>query len=402
MKVTIRTKPIQDNRLRLYFDFYPPITNPNTGKATRRDFLDLYIFSDVEYEEEKYKSNNKELTRLVPVLNGNKQPKKLRLTPLQKQHNKQTLELAENIKAERQLQLQAKDYGFLTIDRNANFLVYFKSIADKNKKLRDDNSFVATYTYLDKFTNGNCMVSRITPAFCEEFKEYLLSAKAFLGERSYLSNNTLSVYYSNFLNILRNAINDKLLSEDAIKDVKRIKRVENKQREYLTGEELQKLVKVPCDLPELKNACMFSALTGLRWGDIEKLTWDEVFEDNGNYYIRFITQKTDRAETLPISSQAFSFLGKRKMPKDRVFPRIKYSAWQSSQIVKWIKAAGINKHITFHCFRHTYATLQITLGTDIYTVSKMLGHSNITTTQIYAKIIDGKKKEAANKIMIQL
>ena len=147
---------------------------------------------------------------------------------------------------------------------------------------------------------------------------------------------------------------------------------------------------------------MFSALTGLRWGDVEKLTWNEVFEDEGNYYIRFITQKTDRAETLPISTQANSFLGGRKTGIERVFPTIKYSPMQNILIDRWIKSAGINKHITFHCFRHTYATLQITLGTDIYTVSKMLGHRDIATTQIYAKIIDGKKKEAANKIMIQL
>ena len=402
MKVTLRTKPIQDSKLRLYLDFYPAITNPVTGKATRREFLSLYVFSETELTEEKYMSNDKELIRIVPVLDSKNQPKKIRLTTLQRQHNKETYELAENIKAQRQLQIQSKDYGFLTIDRQADFLKYFKGVADKQKELNRDNNYISTYSYLDKFTKGNCPASIITPSFCEDFKEFLLNTKAFEGGRANLSNNTLSVYYANFLNVLRNAIKDKLLTEDAIKDVKRIKRVENKQREFLTGEELQKLVNIPCDLPELKNACMFSALTGLRWGDVEKLTWNEVFEDNGNYYIRFITQKTDRAETLPISAQAYSFLGERKLNNERVFHSIKYSAWQNTHIDKWIRAAGINKHITFHCFRHTYATLQITLGTDIYTVSKMLGHRDIATTQIYAKIIDGKKKEAANKIMIQL
>ncbi len=402
MKVTLRTKPIQDNKLRLYLDFYPAITNPLTGKATRREFLSLYVFSDVEMIEEKYMSSDKELIRIVPVLDAKKEPKKIRLTQLQRQHNKETYELAETIKAQRQIQIQAKDYGFLMIDRHADFLAYFKEKADKQKELNKDNNYLSTYTYLDKFTNSNCPASIITPAFCEDFKEYLLSIKAFAGGRANLSNNTLSVYYANFLNVLRSAIKDKLLTEDAIKDVKRIKRVENKQREFLIQEELQKLVKISCELPELKNACMFSALTGLRWGDVEKLTWSEVFDDNGNYYIRFITQKTDRAETLPISAQAYSFVGQRKTSNERVFPTIKYSAFQNTLIDRWIRSAGINKHITFHCFRHTYATLQITLGTDLYTVSKMLGHQNISTTQIYAKIIDGKKKEAANKVMINL
>jgi integrase len=66
----------------------------------------------------------------------------------------------------------------------------------------------------------------------------------------------------------------------------------------------------------------------------------------------------------------------------------------------WLIDAGINKHITFHCARHTYATLQLTLGTDIYTVSKLLGHKNLSTTEIYAKVINEKKVEAANKIKI--
>ncbi|MBK7489711.1 MAG: tyrosine-type recombinase/integrase [Bacteroidales bacterium] len=60
------------------------------------------------------------------------------------------------------------------------------------------------------------------------------------------------------------------------------------------------------------------------------------------------------------------------------------------------------KTITFHCARHTYATLQLTLGTDIYTVSKLLGHKDLKTTQIYAKIIDERKKEAANKIKLNI
>ena len=402
MKVTLRTKPIQDSKLRLYLDFYPPITNQVTGKATRREFLSLYVYSETELKEEKYLSNDKELIRIVPVLDSKKQPKKIRLNQLQRQHNKETYELAENIKAQRQLQIQSEDYGFLTIDRHADFLLYFKEMADKQKENKGDNNYLSTYHYLDKFTNGNCPASRITPSFCEGFKEFLLNTKAFEGGRANLSNNTLSVYYANFLNVLKNAIKDKLLTEDSIKDVKRIKRVENKQREFLTGEELQKLVTIPCDLPELKNACMFSALAGLRWGDVEKLTWNEVFEDNKIYYIRFITQKTDRAETLPISAEAYSFLGERKTINERVFPSIKYSAWQNTHIDKWIRAAGINKHITFHCFRHTYATLQITLGTDIYTVSKMLGHRDIATTQIYARIMDKTKIKAANIEMIKL
>lgn len=72
-----------------------------------------------------------------------------------------------------------------------------------------------------------------------------------------------------------------------------------------------------------------------------------------------------------------------------------------NDLPKWISDAGITKHITFHCFRHTYATLQIAAGTDIYTVSKMLTHRNVTTTQIYADLVNAKKRETVNRITLK-
>lgn len=95
-------------------------------------------------------------------------------------------------------------------------------------------------------------------------------------------------------------------------------------------------------------------------------------------------------------------LGEEKEQTERVFKGLKYSAWHNVKLAQWVLRAGITKNITFHCARHTYATLQLTMGTDIYTVSKLLGHRELKTTQIYAKVIDNKKKEAANKIQLDL
>ena len=77
-------------------------------------------------------------------------------------------------------------------------------------------------------------------------------------------------------------------------------------------------------------------------------------------------------------------------------------SWINRPVKKWIEAAGITKHITFHCFRHSYATLQLAGGTDIYTVSKMLGHTNVRTTQVYAKVVDEKKEKATETIKLDL
>lgn len=146
---------------------------------------------------------------------------------------------------------------------------------------------------------------------------------------------------------------------------------------------------------------MFSALTGLRFSDIEKLVWGELeYIDGNGYFIKFKQQKTKGDEIMPISEQAFYLLGERKEPKVKVFEGLKYSAYSNLHLFKWMTKAGITKDITFHCFRHTFATLQLSNGTDIYTVLKMLGHRELKTTQIYAKIIDQTKRDAANKIQL--
>ena len=175
------------------------------------------------------------------------------------------------------------------------------------------------------------------------------------------------------------------------------------EREFLTLEELQAAVEVDCDMPKLKTAFIFSCLTGLRWSDIKKLTWSEIQQSKDlGHYIRFTQQKTKGVETQPVSEQAIDLLGERQEPAERVFKDLKYSSWHNLKLQQWMMRAGITKSISFHCARHTYATLQITAGTDIYTVSKLLGHRELKTTQIYAKIIDNKKREAANKIQIKL
>ena len=105
---------------------------------------------------------------------------------------------------------------------------------------------------------------------------------------------------------------------------------------------------------------------------------------------------------MPISEQAYQLCGEPRNPELLVFEDLPDPSWISKPLERWIKSAGITRHITFHCFRHTFATLQLTNGTDIYTVSKMLGHTNVKTTQIYAKVVDEKKEKAANTIKLDI
>jgi len=133
------------------------------------------------------------------------------------------------------------------------------------------------------------------------------------------------------------------------------------------------------------------------------MTWQDIshVEDQG-YLVLTKRQKTGRDNYLPIPEQAYSLLGKPGGPKDKVFEGLTYSAYQNKHLFQWLGAAGITKDITFHCFRHTYATLQLFNGTDIYTVSKMLGHKDLKTTQVYAKIVDMAKRKATDKIKLDM
>ena len=114
--------------------------------------------------------------------------------------------------------------------------------------------------------------------------------------------------------------------------------------------------------------------------------------------IIFRQKKTDGLEYLYISDQARQLLGIRSAQKERVFRGLKYGVGYNMEILRWCMRAGVNKHITFHCARHTNAVLMLENGADIYTVSKRLGHREIRTTEIYTRIIDEKMRQAADLI----
>lgn len=413
-KVKLRQKAISGNRQTLYLDFYPPIAHPETGKLTRREFLNLFLFSEAEYSEEKYfDDKGREQKRLVPVIDKNNKPKAIKLNPVEKLHNENVLKLAEQIRLKRDKELNGNEAltelekRLLAKDKlerqkgEQNFVEYFKKLADKRKASNHDN-WVCAYNYLNNFTNGVLRFDSINETFCNDFKEHLLTTKSIKSNKTTLTQNSAVSYFNKFKAALRQAYKDGFLLTDLNGSIEPIKEAET-QRNFLTLEELNTLARTECNNPLLKQAALFSALTGLRFSDIQKLIWDEIIYIKGQgYFIRFRQQKTGGVEMLPINEQAFALLGERKEPTDKVFEGLKYSAYSNKHLFQWIGAAGITKDITFHCFRHTFATLQLSEGTDIYTVSKMLGHRDLKTTQIYAKIVDKLKRDAADRIKLDI
>lgn len=364
-KVFLREKSISKGRKSLYLDFYPAIIHPATGKKTRREFLGLYLY-------------------VKPA------------NPFETQHNKETRIHAESIRAQRQTEMYAGTYGGATSDakRETDFIAYFRELAEKNFTSDGNYSnWISTYKHLNDCFPDGLVAGDVTKDLIEDFRQYLI-------EETGLAQNSKSVYFGRFKAAIKQAFQDGLLPEDVGKRVANIKGEET-HREFVTLEELEKLARTECDAPDLKNGFIFSALTGLRFSDVRALTWGQVQgnEETG-HYIRFTQQKTKGRETLPIPAPALKVMGKRGDKNQLVFPGlpVRVSGWHSAKLSQWFLRAGIERKLTFHSARHSFATIQLTLGTDIYTVSKMLGHKDLATTQIYAKIIDEKKKEAMNKL----
>lgn len=231
----------------------------------------------------------------------------------------------------------------------------------------------------------------------EDFREYILKAKSLRKNNKPLAQNTALSYFNKIKTTLKKAYKKGLLQTDVNAAVQSIKEQES-QRIFLTMEEASILFRTPCKKEIVKRVSFFSLLTGMRYSDIAKLKWEEVqYNKQEGYYIRFNQKKTGNPATQPISQETVEFLGPERMKHGKIFPNLK--KWDFDRLIPiWIRDASIEKHITFHCFRHTYATLQMAAGTDIFTVSKILGHKNIKTTQIYTKIIDERKRETTNKI----
>lgn len=284
-----------------------------------------------------------------------------------------------------------------------DFIKYFEDLRDK----RHQNSSKSIRVNWDRevklmkmFTEGKPMIfSTIDMNLLEDYKNFLINAPQGGSKKGTITRNTASTYFSIFKAGLHQAFIDGYLTVDIAAKAKNIA-YSDKQREYLTIDELNTLAATPCDRPIMKRASLFSALTGMRHSDIQKLKWKEIIKDGEHYRILFTQQKTKGVQYMPISDQAYQLCGERGEPDRLVFEGLQDPSWINKPLERWIKAAGITKHITFHCSRHTYATLQLTNGTDIYTVSKMLGHTKVTTTQIYAKIVDEKKEQAADTIVI--
>lgn len=317
-----------------------------------------------------------------------------------KLQNRQTMEAVYAIKAQRILQITNGAAGIKKDLRNKMRLVdWLKIYQDRqvNKGKRGAKRWVRTMIFVIEGYDGgkDATLADIDLQWLTDFMIYLMNDYV-TYKKTKLTNGTVD----NYLRCLKAAFN--VAVEEGIMPTNPMLALDRShlkgttyEREFLSVEEVKKLIDTPCRRPDIKGAFLFSCFCGLRISDVRSLQWKHVVTAGGKMYLKITQFKTRRPLSIPLSRQALRWMPERggAVEDEYIFPPLSKNM---TVLDDWAKEAGINKHITFHVSRHTFATMELTMGADIYTTSKLLGHTSVATTQIYAKVINSKKEEAVS------
>ena len=369
--VTLRTRPIKNGtQLSFYLDYYPGYRDEESMKTIRHESLGIYIYAKPKNQREKL-------------------------------YNETMTEKAEAVRCNRFESIVNERYDFF--DRNklrGSFLDYFKKKADKK-----NTKWQNVYKYFEKFVEGKCTFEEINVDLCVKFMEFLLTTTQLKHPTVKLHTNTASGYWSTFRAVLHTAYRDHKIKDNPNGYLDRIDTIPT-EKEHLSQQELITLAETPCKQQVLKEAFLFSCLTGLRKSDIMALTWNKIQPyGDGGMFITVRMQKTKQLIKNPISEEALELIGFHdedadRKPTDKVFVGLRNCMTQKP-LKDWLDASGITKHISYHCSRHTFGSLQADAGTSIYAIQRMLGHKNVETTQIYADMSDETKKASVNRITLK-
>ena len=372
--IRIRERKLADGNISLYLDIYV--------KGTRKyESLGLYLI-----------------------------PESL---PNAKAANARTRSIAEKIKSDRIIALQDRGIKQWEKIKRSNmslveWLIQYEqdSMGFKPSTLKGRQDMRKKIeAYLEQEGLSYIGMNEIDQDFCRGFLRFLETAKNSVAKKQ--KDRTISKgcahHHQAVLNgALNKAVREGILQQNPMKMLDKREKFQPspEEREFLTIEELRNLMDVPCSNEQVKKAFIFSCFAGLRLSDVRTLTWNKIHKmpDGKTLYVHVFMQKTQKPLNVPLSGEALKVLEEKKNPDEPIFKLPTSDATINYHIKKWVKNGHIDKAISFHCSRHTFATMMLTLGADLYTTSKLLGHANVTTTQIYSKIIDKKKTEAVSLV----
>ncbi len=369
--VKIREKKLEDGNISLYLDMY-------YKGSRKKEGLKLYI---------------------VPGVNA-----------AAKLQNANTRKLAEQIKAQRILDIQK--VGLVSWEKVQRANITLSQLLDEFAKDNGDlsestgrskrNAKTRMDEYLTSIKRPNITLEELDKDFCKGFIAFLKTCTFNQGKKT-LSSTTCRIFVNRINSALNKAVRDGLMERNPFALLEKNEKPQKVKanREFLTIEELKKLMNVSCRYEIVKKAFIFCCFTALRYSDMQTLRWSEIHTsaDGNTLYIEHKQVKTHNTVVVPLSKEAMKWMPEREEGNDVVFHDLKITSTTVEVLLKeWTEEAGIQKHITFHCSRHTAATMLLTLGANLYVVSKILGHRSIKMTEVYAKIVDKTKFDTMNLV----
>lgn len=326
-------------------------------------------------------------------------------TPADRQQNKETLELAIKIRVEREQEFKESMLGYrLKKDRTINFLDYFQSYIDGYTK-KDLRMMQIAFSRFKDFLkeqyplyecNSNIKPELITKDMMVLFVDYLQSRSVGEGAKS---------IYQRFKKVIRYAIEHDVILKDPCKEV--ICKVDDQmlRKDVLSLEEIQALINCHYENenPMVRRAFIFCLYCGLRFCDVKDLTYKNV--DYSNKLLKFEQNKTKGHSSasgvvIPLNDGLLSIIGEPPADGNKDVLIFNLPSYESccKSVKRWVKRAGIDKHISWHCARHSFAVNILNNGANIKTVASLLGHSGLKHTEKYTRAVDKLKEEAINSL----
>lgn len=360
--VRLREQTLSDGRKSLYLDIY------FNGKRTYK-FLKLYILPGTDAS--------------TKIANSN------------------TLAQANAIKSEMIYDLTNKIAGITDKSHKAKipFVEWLEIYQQTIVKHGGDDAWIKRVISEIREYDSDTVLADVDKEYILGFLERLLTRENMRRKGTKMKKETVFVYMDYIRAALNYAVKEKLLTSSPYKGISRnMIRYRQFKREYLTVPEIKKLIATPCRRQDIKEAFLFSCFCGLRIQDVIDLRWKHISKNVDDWQVEIVQFKTKVPLYLPLNMSARKWLPAQgdSSSEERCFPKL--SKCYHNVIADWVKEAGIDKHATYHTSRHTFATLCLTAGIDIYTTSQLLGHTTIRHTQRYARIVNSKKDDAIARL----
>ena len=376
-KIKLRSRELPSGNRSLYLEFYE--------KGGKRQYESLNLFLIPEKDDDDRRVNEATLKKAVKL----KSERVLGIEhPVEKKEERQVPRLAfadwmdcylEHLQAEGRVSSGYCRAMRSTINMIKAYLAHIKRPRMLMEKL-DKDWFKGFFLYIKEVYRNTKSPTHPKP----------LSPRTQLLTQTHIS--TMIAYALKTGALLRNPM-------DALERADKFAQVPS-EREFLTVDELNRLSKVETGSPMTKQTFMFCCFTGLRHSDMVALKWSDIKQTDAGLMLHVASmQKTKQPVTVPLSKKALEWLPER--PADskadtRVFALAPTLGCANRALKHMAKRAGIQKTISFHCSRHTFATMTLTAGGDLYTTSRLLGHTNIHSTEIYADVVMEKRAQAVN------